>query len=1484
MDTSDITMPEMLSLLGQARKKIEDLQSTSDHKIAVVGMAGRLPGADDLEAFWELLATRRSGLRAVTPTDMETAGRAPSDMDAPGYVPVWGGPDGCDSFDAAFFGYAPRQAELMDPQQRLFLETAWHALDDAGYGAPRPDTCVGVYAGASLSSHILRAAGRADPFDAGLANIGGMVAARASFHLDLKGPSIGVQTTCSTALVAIDQAMDGLRRGACDVALAGAVAVHQARAEGYQYHADGIVSPDGACRPFDAAAQGTVFANGVGVVALKRLGDAQRDGDTIYGVLLGAGVNNDGADKVGLTAPSVSGQSAAITKALQSSGVTARDIDYIEAHGTGTALGDPIELTALNAAYGPGLAQAGRRCALGAVKGNTGHLDAAAGMAGLFKILLAFRHGHLPGTAHFETANPRCDFGAFDMIAEGRDWPHDPERPRCAGLSAFGIGGTNAHLIIEEPPRIAARVAPAAMQVLPLSAHTPEALDALRARLADMIETGAPDLQDVAMTLQDGRKPLKHRHVIVAHTAQEAISQLRSPSIVHATSMGPPPETVFVFSGQGSQRPGMARDLYAGLPMFRDALDGCLAHLLDADLVRRVLLDPDAPDAAQIHQTAVGQPALFAMEYALAQHWMGLGVVPQAMIGHSLGELTAAAVAGVFDLRDACAVVAARGALMQACAPGAMLAVMMSEQEARNSLPDGVEIAAVNGPRSVVLSGPHAALAELAQWFERSGLGCQVLPTSHAFHSATMTPAQAPFRDVLRGVHLNAPILPMMSNVTGDWLGAQDATDPSYWARHLREQVRFGEGIGQLGELTAPMLLEIGPGGGLIRLARQTLRDKGRGVASMPGGGVENGRAEILTATGDLWAAGVPLDWSALRHGDARRISLPPYPFERSPFWLSPTEATPDQAAPSDTPEDWVYQPVWSRVPVLAAGTGPDLVFGADHLQGPFGQDAILVSQNTTGDFQETPQGYALDPANPAHYAQLFAAVQARGVAVRDIAVAWGLGAQSSGLFDGTLALARALASTDLRPKITLLGTGMEDVTGSEALSPDAAMVLGLLPVLCQELPGVKTRAIDLDVHDLGDLVAALSLPWSTGQRFARRGGRLWALGHRQTPLPPATNMRAAGPILITGDLTEGLALAFARGLRTAWQAPLILVGRGLPNPQDWEDWYAANSADTPTGQMIAALRDMGEVGRDILVMPADISDADALGAAIAKAEAQLGAISGVIHTSAMGDAFHLPLAEADGKAIAHMIAHKKASLTALRAVISTRTPAFCLVQSSLSVLAGGHGFAGYVAANAWVDAACADANRAGGTVWRGVAWDMAETGSMGQSVHSMSKLRVLSGAEVWQISDAILAQPGLAQAVVCPSDLTTRLRMAMTPQTAPTPAHHTRTTAYIAPRDSYESAVAAAMSDLLGVADVGAEDNFFELGGHSLLAIQIINKLRRQYQIELPVRTLLYEAPTAAGIASVIRTSLEIAQTETDTLETLLDALDRTPTQETVG
>jgi acyl transferase domain-containing protein len=896
-------------------------------EVAIVGMAGRFPGASSLEELWRNLCDGVESIEPLSDEEALKAGAPPEALKDPHFVKVAARLEDVAGFDAAFFGYTPREAELMDPQQRLFLECALEALEDAGHAAPPADMLVGIFGGQALSTYLLlnlmgnsELLRTVDPLQLNLGNAGSFLTTRVSYKLDLRGPSFNVESACSTSLVAVHVACQSLLNHECDVALAGGVSINLQLQGGYRHVEGGILSPDGHCRPFDAQARGIVFGSGAGVVALRRLEDALADGSTIYAVIKGSAVNNDGAARVGYTAPGIEGQAAVISEALGSAGVSAASIGYVETHGTGTSLGDPIEVQALTRAFGDEAAGP-RTCAIGSLKPNLGHLDAAAGVAGLIKAALALKHRKLPPSINFETPNPNIpwDSSPFYVNTALREWKAPAHGPRRAGVSSFGMGGTNAHVILEEPPARPAATAAREHQLLVLSARTPTALAAQARRLAEHLRAHPTvPLADVAHTLQVGRRRHPHRRAVVCQGREDALAALGDSArqlSAHEERTGRP--TVFMFPGQGAQYVDMARGLYERERAFRAEVDDCATRLkphLGLDL--REVLYPAATRAEQardlLQQTRLSQPALFTVEYALARLWMAWGVQPEAMVGHSIGEYVAACLAGVFSLPDALALVAARGQLMQELPPGAMLSVARPEAELAPLLGARLSVAAVNAPSLTVVAGPTDAVEELRARCEERGIQCRRLHTSHAFHSAMMDPILAPFTERVRRVKLSAPRLPYLSNVTGTWVTAAEATDPAYWARHLRQPVRFAAALGML--QSGQVLLEVGPGRTLSTFAAQpgALRHAPTAVTSLRHPDErEPDLAVLLGALGKLWLAGVDVDWAAVHGGERRlRVPLPTYPFERKRYWVSPdghravgTAPAPERAAEAPRPE-----------------------------------------------------------------------------------------------------------------------------------------------------------------------------------------------------------------------------------------------------------------------------------------------------------------------------------------------------------------------------------------------------------------------------------------------------------------------------------------------------------------------------------------------------------------------------------------------------
>ena len=867
---------------------------SASRDIAIVGMAGRFPGAKNVREFWENLKNGIESIATFTDDEVE-AGNEPGAVKA---RPIL---DDADLFDAAHFGILPKEAEVIDPQHRIFLESCVEALEDAACDPARYHGSIGVFAGCSPNTYFLQhlctdrefvenytGAYQVGNYVTMLGTSPDFLTTRVSYKLNLTGPSVTLGTACSTSLVAITQACDNLLAGHCDAALAGGVSITFPQKRAYRHQEGGLASSDGHCRTFDEAASGTVFGSGCAVVVLKRLEDAVRDGDSIYAVIKGYGINNDGAGKIGFTAPSVEGQADAIRKAQLMAGVDPASITYIEAHGTATPLGDPIEIAALTQAFREST-QANQFCAIGSAKTNVGHLDAAAGITGLIKTALSIRHGQLPPTLHFNKPNPRIDFANSPFYVNDKLAVWKPAAmPRRAGVSAFGVGGTNAHVILEQAVETVAEPATLSHHLLPISAKTPAALDEATSNLAAYIKSSPDtDLADMAYTLQTGRRQFEHRRFIVTTDGFDGFGRAVT-GRASITEAGRKLPIAFAFPGQGAQHPGMGSGLYAELPVFRAAVDEAAAILRNQSGID--ILAAINGSADELNQTALAQPAIFVVEYALAEQWMSWGIRPQAMLGHSVGEFVAATLAGVFSLEDALSLVAARGRMMQDLPRGVMLSVRAPEDRLRELLTPGVAIAAVNSPALCVASGPEAAIEKLEQDLNAAGIVSKRLRTSHAFHSAMVDPILESLTAQIRTIQLNPPQMPYVSTLTGDWITAAEATSPEYWARHCRETVRFSDAVRRLQQDQPWCVLEAGPGQALSTLVRQhgNSPNEMQPVASMPDASASQPEiGALLTAAGRLWLAGNELDWAQLYAGQKRhRVSLPTYPFERKRYWV----------------------------------------------------------------------------------------------------------------------------------------------------------------------------------------------------------------------------------------------------------------------------------------------------------------------------------------------------------------------------------------------------------------------------------------------------------------------------------------------------------------------------------------------------------------------------------------------------------------------
>ena len=1495
-------------------------------EIAIVGMAGRFPGADDVDAFWRNIRDGVESIRRFSDEELRAQGVPDSVLAEPDYVKAGVRFEGFDQFDAAFFGYAPREAETLDPQQRIFLECAWSSLEHAGCDPERWQGKVGVYAGEGANVYLIRNllpsfglgahSGIADLLGLMSGNSGGSLCTRVAYKLDLRGPAVSVQTACSTSLTAVHTACQALLAHDCDMALAGGVWLDLLQEGGYRWQAGAILSPDGHCRAFDAEAAGTVIGSGAGVVVLKRLDEALRDGDTIHAVIKGSAANNDGSAKVGFTAPSVDGQAEVIRAAQLIAGVSADTIGYVETHGTGTTLGDPIEIAALTQAFRADTERRGF-CALGSVKTNIGHLDAAAGVAGLIKAAQALRHRVLPASLHFRAPNPRIDFASspFYVNTVSKPWPEGPV-PRRAGVSSFGIGGTNVHVVLEEAPAVRAERNASGWQVLPLSAQAPAALREAAVLLADHLEAHPEaSLADVAQTLQNGRRAFAQRAAVVAGDTAFALQSLRAAADdLDAPQRAPEtaPEVVFLFPGGGTQHANMGLALYRDHPVFREEVDRCCAlleNILGEDL--RALLYP-APEAeaeadARLARIEYTQPLLFVAEYAMARLWMARGVRPALMLGHSLGEYVAACLAGVFRLEDALRIVAERGRLMQSMQPGAMTAIALSEAELQPFLATGCDIAAINGEQLCVLAGPLAAIEAAEARMSARGLLPRRLLVSIASHSALTDPIVEALQKVVAGVPRQAPGIPFLSNVTGRPITAQEAVDPAYWARHLRGTVRFADGLAHLLGTPGRVLLEVGPGETLSGLARQhPLAVSAAGIVSSQGHPQQrlHNERHMAGAIGALWCAGVPIDWQACHPGRAaRRVPLPTYAFQRQSYWK--------EAAPADAPAAAAsgpfHVPAWKRLdpaePVAGAAPadGCTLVIGnaddfqrafVEHLRQAWPGHAVVRVDHAQAFAEHAPHHYALRAGERTdHEAVLRKVRSAFGPVARihhlggidaDAPVAADAAAETAlerGFFS-LFALAQALeavaAGGERRLSLQAVLTQSEDVAGDELLCPEKATVFSLCKVIGQEYPHIDARVADVVLPAAGSgaqarLFAQLAAGAHAGTdetRIALRGPHRWVRGYEPLPAAsgtPIQRFRQGGVYLVTGGL-GGVGLAVARHLAASWQARLVLLGRSpVPARAEWEGLAGDDAQPPALRAKLRQLLELEALGSEVLALSADVADAAQMRAVAAQARERFGAVHGVIH--AAGHADSGMIGQRTRARVDAVFAPKLRGTRCLLEALRGEPLDFVLLCSSISSMAGGLGMSDYAAANACLDALAALWQRSAPYPVVSVNWDAWR--DLGMAAGRVLPEGIgMDGPEGARALERIVNGPAFAQVAISTTDLAQRLGqldngMLALVETGPAVRKKRRShprpalsTAYAAPDGDLEQGLVGLWQEMLGIAGVGVDDNLFELGGDSLLAIQILARARKAYEVELHPAAF-FKAPTIRELAVLVETRL---------------------------
>jgi amino acid adenylation domain-containing protein len=1408
---------------SEPNRKINTSKSKlpTDDAIAIIGIAGRFPGADDVDSFWQNLKEGKESIRFFSEEELVEAGIEPELIASPNYIRGTGVLSNVTDFDAEFFSYTPAEAKFIDPQQRLFLETAWQALENGGYASPENNS-IGVFAGVGHNDYLIRNivphvqnGNDTSIFQLIIGNDKDFLATRVSYAFNLTGPSITLQTACSTSLVAIHSACRSLMNGECEMALAGGVAIKVPHTSGYIHEQGMISSEDGHCRAFDADANGTVWGSGAGAVLLKPLQKAIDDRDTIHAVIKGSAINNDGSSKVGFTAPSVSGQVDVINQALLNANVSAQTVDYIETHGTGTDLGDLIEVTALKEVFSSA-SSSSNQCVLGAVKTNIGHLNTAAGIAGLTKAVLALQHKQIPPTLHFKKPNPKLGLENSPFYVSNKlvDWPSN-NRPRRAGVSSFGIGGTNAHLILEESLTEHRSYSYRPWQIISLSAQSPNALAASKAQLKQYVANHADlKLEDIAYTLGVGRKAFAYRATYVCQSTEQLLVDLgRTANVADSANHlknGETPRAVFLFPGQGTQYLGMGHSLYQTEALYRETIDYCAQYLLPilkVDLRDFINNDVDTEGQSdQIHETWITQPLLFITEYALAKLWMSWGIKPFAMIGHSLGEYVAACVSGVFDLDTALSLVAHRGRLMWSAPLGSMLAIGQDVSAFDLSSYPDLSIATINSASSFVVAGPDASINDLSTDLGKRNIACSKLQTSHAFHSRMMDPVLSEFKTVLDQYQFSNPNIPFISNLTGTWITAEQAKNSQYWVDHLRSTVQFSQGLQTLLSEENIVFLEVGPKAVLSSLARKSQSaQNNRGVISTLDIDRITEDKSIYVAVSKAWELGLPLSWE--RHyaqEQLSRIPLPTYPFERKRHWIdAPAPGAykslnkPSGRRPLD---EWFYLPHWrptitpksldlgifkneKRVWLVFANNS-ELCHKTIQYLRELNQEVIVV--NAGNQFEKLDANtFTLATLQDADYIALLEDLQ--NCSIYKILHFWLLDEQPSSSkhtqalddfqryqalgFHALISISKALAQlvpADKPIDITVIANRLHDVYGSGASAPGKATIIGPSLVIPQEVPQIKVHCLDLDPLDLSELKQTETIRriltecenGSIDPMVAYRGNQRMVPSYQQVELKHEPNtkqyLQDDGVYLITGGLGK-VGLLIGQYLRDKVNANLCLISRTKLPPR--ETWSDICQKESPLKEILEAILGIEKSGSQVLILSADIADSASLENAFSTCLQRFGKIDGVFHAAGL-PSLVTPFLELSPTIVEAHYAAKVIGTYALGDVIAKHSIEFCCLISSTSAVLGGLGYAAYSASNIFMDhfAAQENHNRTG-TRWVSINWDAWNFANASAKTSQQGLELSMSPAESMEALDRVLAQLPSGRIIVATGDLESRFK-----------------------------------------------------------------------------------------------------------------------------
>lgn len=1476
----------------------------SEDDIAIIGMSGRIPNSKTFEEFWNHLLEGKDLIHHFTQNELEEKGISSELYKNPDFVSAKGILDNIENFDAEFFGYSAREVELMDPQLRLLHECAWEALEDAAIDPERTKDKIGVYTGTSPNhSWINRFSNNmssTEQFSAMLLNDREFFSTQLSYKLDLHGPSVTMQTACSTSLVNIAIANKSLLNHDCDVALAGGITVSSPNSVGYMYQDGMIQSKDGYCRPFDEEGSGTVFGDGAGIVTLKRYKDAKRDGNPIHAVIKAVEINNDGSRKVGYTAPSVEGQAEVLKNTYKRNNINPDNIDYIETHGTATRMGDPIEIEALSTLFHENNEKS---IAIGSVKSNLGHLNSAAGIVGLFKTIMSMKNETIPPTINYEKPNKEINFKntPFYINTNPIYWKSN-EKPRMAGISSFGIGGTNAHIVIQEEKKQIENKKANQSNLLLLSARTENSLQEITDNIKKFIINN-PEIpvESIANTLSKGRKQFDYRKSLVLSSSKdlEEDNYIETKAFKGKNKDG----IIFMFPGQGSQYSNMMKDLYDNEPVFRRELDYCFTFIIEnyeIDLKNIVNSEQE-----NINETQYTQVILFIYEYSMAKFLEKCGVKPNYMIGHSIGEYVAACLADVFSLESAIDIVIARGKLMQNLQSGSMLSVQATEDFLVTRIGENISIAAVNAENSCVLSGEHEYIHEIEKTLKNEGIATSLLKTSHAFHSHMMEGILEEFKEVLQKHEFKEPQIPFLSNVTGDWIQTKDAINVSYWVNHIRSTVRFNDELTTLFELNNLSFIEVGPGNTLTSLIKKHKDKDDNYVINL----VRHPQEQVddykyfLKKIGELWSNGHEVtieNRNELYYN--QMVSLPTYPFERKKYWIEEQESmcsTNDKKLVKKEMKDWFYLPSWEHSPknlnnLERKDKNTWLVLNNNSKNHKLLMDGLIelgdniISVIQGNEYEENEETFTINPSKIEHYNKLMNTLSQKNINITNVLHLWECSNDEESIltsedhiingYYSLIFLSQSIANQKEISSCTIyvVTTNMHLVTGNEIIHPEKSLLLGPCKVIPQEYNHIKCSNIDIDyssdipiwkTKESIQLILKEIYSSEIEQIVAYRNRKRWIQSYKEINLEQENNtlekIEKGGVYLLVGGLGN-IGTILSKTLAKEKNTHLYITGRSeLPPRIEWG--YYINERQSEENSIVNKIKTilmLEKLGATVNFISADASDFEEMNNVIERIYSEHNKLNGVFYAAGLpGNSSFRPINEIVNVEIEEQFNSKIQGLNILEEVLIGTEIDFCLVFSSISSILGGLGFSAYSAANIYIDSFILNKNKNAKNPWICVNWEAWNfwgdlENNVGESIDALAILP----EEGETLFNYILSSASYRHVLVSTGDITNRINQWLFLNEEKDETHRgvknerpELDSDFIEPRDKIEKTLCKIWGDFMGLEKVGINDNFFDLGASSLDIVQVTNIINKSLKTNVAVVTL-FTYPTISELVKYIK------------------------------